>query len=273
MKQSVLFVVFLAILPFYVIAQGRNNNNGSYRGGREGRGNNSSFNVVGEIGSALTMFSESGDRFYLILNGVKQNTYPQTRIRIEDLPDVVNDIQIIFDDNRTPSLSRRIAFTDPVEGKAVNLVMKVTRDRQGIARLAFHKLTPLESNYRGETGEYIMHYGHDDQPRQIVNTPAPPPPPTAMDNQTFLEVKQAIKGSGWDDGKLSTAKTILNTNYVTTDQVIEICKLFSWDDNKLAFAKYAFKKTVDNNNYFRVNAVFDWDSNKQALNNYVNANR
>lgn len=256
-----------------------NNNQGGQRGNyQDNRGGGSGYDMNCEAGSALTIFSEQGEKFLLIINGVKQNNYADSRIRIEGLPQVTNDIQIIFDDNATPSISKRITFVDPVEGKAVNLTMRLERDRNGRPRLAFHKLTSLEREYRGERGEYIMHYGADagHTPRQVNTTPPPPPPPpmpTPMDGQSFAAAKQAIKGTSWDDTKLSTAQSIANNNYFTTDQVIEICRLFTWDESKLAFAKYAFKKTLDNNNYFKVNSVLSWDSDKTALNDYVNANR
>ncbi len=247
-----------------------------YNYNRDRRGNNGGGGKVyyGEAGSALTIFSESGDQFQLILNGVRQNSYPQNRIRIEDLPQVENEIQIIFDDNVTPSITKRIAFLDPVDGKAVNLTLKLVRDRGGYPRLCFHKLTSLEQHYYGEQGEYIMHYGHDDiRNGGRNNVPPPPPAPMAMDNATFSAALQSIKSSNWDETRLSTAQTIANNNYFTTDQVILICKVFSWEENKLAFAKYAFKRTIDNNNYFKVNTVFSWDDNKKALNDYVTANR
>ena len=281
MKKSTLVLLLIVALPILAVAQQkRGNGNGNGYGNGHGGGPRSGYynEPQGEPGSALSIFSDNGERFFLILNGIKQNSYAQSRIRIEDLPNVVNDIQIIFDDNRTPAISKTVTFMDPIEGKAVNLAMKVVRDRSGYARLAFHRMNTLERDYRGEQGEYIMHYGRDNYggPRQ-TNVPPPPPQvpaaPLPMDNQSFAQAKQAIKGSAWDETRLSTAKTIFTTNYLTVDQVIEVCKIFSWEDSKLDFAKFAFKRTVDNNAYYRVNSIFTWDSNKTALNDYVNANR
>lgn len=131
-----------------------------------------------------------------------------------------------------------------------------------------------------------MRYGADNGIRGVrergmehKRNDAPPPPPAApagpvaMDPQTFESARQAIAGNSFDDGKMSTAKTIAGANYLTTDQVITICQLFQWDESKLDFAKFAFKRTVDNNSYFKVNAVFQWDDSKQKLNDYVTQNR
>ena len=271
-----LSLIAVLLLSSTIVVNAQEGRGGEHREGRPGEGR--MMNV--ETGSALTVFSESGDRFYLILNGVKQNSAAQNRVRIEALPQVENEIQIIFDDNATPEISRRISFADPVDGRAVNLTLKIVRERDGRAKLVFFKLTPLEHEYRGEQGEYIMRYGHDEQRilsggnTTVIVQPAPTPPaPAAMDAASFADAKQAIAGNSFDDGKLSTAKTIANTNYFTTDQVIEICQLFSFDDSKLAFAEYAFKRTVDNNSYFKVNSAFSFDATKTKLNDYVNKNR
>ena len=273
MNKKVLLLLIIA-LPLLAVAQQKRNNygHGGPRGGY--------YEMQGQPGSALTIFSENGERFFLILNGIKQNAFPQSKIRIEDLPNVVNDIQIIFDDNQTPAINKTITFMDPVEGKPVNLGMKLVRDRSGYAYLVFNRMNSLEHDYRGEQGEYIMHYGRDsrdpryDHGAHQVNIPPPPPPaPMSMDNQSFADAKKAIAGSSWDETRLSTAKTIFATNYLTTDQVMQICKIFSWEDSKLDFAKFAYKKTVDNNNYFKIGSIFSWDSNKTALNDFINANR
>ena len=287
MKQKLLLVAMMA-LPLFSIAQDRRsgnnnhggNNHGGGNGGGRGYGNGQGSGygqLVGVPGSALSVSSENGERFFLMLNGIKQNTYSQSRVRIEDLPYVVNDIQIIFDDNRTPAISKTITFMDPVEGGPVNLSMRIVRDRDGYARLTFGRMNNLERDYRGEQGEYVMHYGRDNgrnnAPVQVVTTPPPPPPPMPMDNQSFAAALQSIKSSAWDETRLSTAKTIATGNYFTVDQVIAICKVFNWEDSKLDFAKFVYKRTLDNNNFFRIGNIFTWDSNKTALNDFINANR
>ena len=279
MKRNTLLILCMMIMPLMSFGQDRKGYNHGDRGNNnhDGGGRTSTF---GQPGSALTIFSENGDYFYLMINGIKQNMNAQTRVRVEALPMVTNDIEIIFDDNRTRAIHRTINFVDPVDGQAINLTLKIVRERDGDAKLRFLRAQPLERGYRAEQNEYVMSYGKDNhtQPTQvIVNTPPPPPPapvgPSPMDNRSFDDAIQAIKGASFDESKLSTAKAIANTNYFTTDQVMTICQQFAFDDSKLAFAKYAFKKTLDNNAYYKVNSVFSFDSDKQALNDFVNKNR
>jgi hypothetical protein len=90
-----------------------------------------------------------------------------------------------------------------------------------------------------------------------------------MDQRTFDDVKQSISSASFEDTKLSTAKTILASNYISTNQVMEICQLFSFENTKVAFAKFAYSKTVDRNNYYKVGSVFDFDSDKKVLNDFI----
>jgi hypothetical protein len=276
MKNVKYSILMLLLVPMMSVAQ-------QYKdhevGGRGGYGSGRPRKMQ-EVGSALTVFAPSGERFLLVINGVAQNNYAESKVRVEGLPVVENDLQIIFENSSIRPIRRRIAFNDPIDMKAINMVLKVDFDNDGDVKLKLVKIQPLEREYRSEYGEYNMHYGKD-QPRVVqqqvvMATPPPPPPPAgpvAVDPRTFEDIRKAIASNSWDDSKLSTAKTIANTNFFTTDQVVVLCKLFQWDESKLDFAKYVFKRTVDNNNYFKVNSVFQWEDQRKELNDYVNKNR
>jgi hypothetical protein len=90
-----------------------------------------------------------------------------------------------------------------------------------------------------------------------------------MDFGSFNSAKESIKKASFEETKLSTAKTILGANCVSTDQVVAICKLFSYEASKLEFAKFAYGKTTDRNNYFKVGDVFSFDASKTELNEYI----
>lgn len=87
----------------------------------------------------------------------------------------------------------------------------------------------------------------------------------------FSAARKTIQDAAFDDSKLSTAKTIVSANCLTTDQVISICGLFNFEENKLAFAKYAYKYTTDPKNYFKVGSVFVFDGSKTELNEFISS--
>ncbi len=261
-----IFILFLSA-PVAVLAQ-----DGYVYNGRPQR----------EEPSTLSIFSENGAPFFLVLNGVNQNNVPQTKIRVEGLPQYGNDIEILFADNRTPGIRKTVNIADPVDGKAVNMTLKIVMGREG-ARLRFVKCSEIDHNYRPPHDEYVMSYGRPQQVTRTTTTitttnnndsyqpPAQPAGPPAVDRGTFAEMKKSIAAVNFDDTRISTAKTIIKNNYFTTDQVMELCRLFSFDDSKLDVAKYAYSHTVDANNYFKVANVFSFDANKQALNDYISS--
>jgi hypothetical protein len=62
----------------------------------------------------------------------------------------------------------------------------------------------------------------------------------------------------------------MKNNLFTTDQIIELCKLFSYDSDRLVFAKYAYDYCVDKNLYFSVGEVFRYSSDKNELMTFIN---
>jgi hypothetical protein len=46
-------------------------------------------------------------------------------------------------------------------------------------------------------------------------------------------------------------------------------KEFSFDKNRLEFAKRAYKNCVDKRNYYLLNDAFDFDSYARQLNDYI----
>ena len=90
-----------------------------------------------------------------------------------------------------------------------------------------------------------------------------------MKTNDFASAKNSVRSATFEDTKLSTAKSIIAANCLNSDQVVEICKLFDFEETKLTFAKLAYKKTTDQKNYFKVNNVFTFDNSKTELSNYI----
>ena len=50
---------------------------------------------------------------------------------------------------------------------------------------------------------------------------------------------------------------------------MQIANLFSFDDNKLEFAKFAYDYCIEPRNYFKLNGIFSFSSNADELSDYV----
>lgn len=95
--------------------------------------------------------------------------------------------------------------------------------------------------------------------------------PWPMNDNDFYNAKNSILSKSFDDSKLVIAKQIAGSNCLTSSQVRDIAKLFSFEDSKLDFAKYCYGYTFDLGNYYMVNDAFDFESTIDELNNYINS--
>ena len=91
----------------------------------------------------------------------------------------------------------------------------------------------------------------------------------AMKNNDFAQAKESLRREWFENTRLETAKQIIDQNYFTSKQVKEMVLLFTFENNRLDIAKYAYGKTVDKGNYFVMNDAFTFNSNKEKLSEYI----
>ncbi len=90
-----------------------------------------------------------------------------------------------------------------------------------------------------------------------------------MSDREFDQVKYAISKEWFENNRMISARTIMDNNYFTTCQVKEFMQLFSYENNKLEVAKYAYRKTVDKENYDQINDAFSCNSSKEELARFI----
>lgn len=274
-----------------------------------------------QMGGNLTVFSEDGDKFYLVLNGEKQNDEPQTNIKIEDLPQPYYSAKIIFEDKSLASISKSAIMIADADGHMMDVTYKIKKDKAKKVKLSYYSMIPVPQDFMAPPGMFVRQWHRPIQPdyrgggrNQMPNNntvgasvnvgglnmnvtitdPDMHMSSTQTTTQTttsttqssggfgntracrwpmsasdFAAAKRTISQSSFDDTKLTTAKSIVSNNCLSTDQVVQLCNLFSFEDNKLAFAKFAYMYTTDPRNYFKVNDVFSFSSNKEELSEFV----
>ena len=268
----------------------------------------------------LTVFSEDGDKFYLFLNGEKQNDIPQTNIRVEELPQPYYRAKIIFEDQTLGEISKTLPVAD-ADDVMMDVTYRLRKDKNRKVKLNPYSSTEVVPEFVIPAGMYVRKFGQPqnnqvgyqtttttsantmnasvsvpgvnmnisiNDPNMVVTSTTTTttsssstggiktPPPSnnncsgwPMKQNDFDVAKRTINESSFDETKLSTAKSIASSNCLSSDQVTEICKLFSFEQSKLDFAKYAYKYTTDQKNYFKVNSVFSFSASKEELNKFV----
>lgn len=122
----------------------------------------------------LTIFSEDGDRFTLVLNGEQINDTPQTNLRVEDLTQPYYNAKIIFEDATKQSISKNNLMIADADGVFMDVTYKIKRDRNNASKMKmnFFSMIDVDPGFLPPANVQVIHYGQ------------PAPPPVAMGTVT-----------------------------------------------------------------------------------------
>lgn len=96
---------------------------------------------------------------------------------------------------------------------------------------------------------------------------------SVMTGREMEQVKESLRKEWFENNRLTSAKFILDRNNVTVAQVKELMSLFVFENNKLELAKYAYRKTVDQKNYYQVMDALTFSSSKDELARFIRESR
>ena len=103
----------------------------------------------------LTIFSEDGDKFFLVLNGEKQNTVAQANLRVEELPQPYYNAKIMFADSTIGSISKNnLLIADP-DGVMMDVTYKIRKDKTRKAKLNYYSAIAVQEDYIPPAGVYV----------------------------------------------------------------------------------------------------------------------
>ena len=136
---------------------------------------------------------------------------------------------------------------------------------------------PYADPYYYTTNNYttpILHAPHQQLSQPAVNVLNasqyyPQPCINSINSSGFNFMLQSIANQSFEQNKLQVAQQILQSNYLTSQQVFSILQVFNFEVTKLSFAKSAFNRVVDPQNYFVVNNAFSFSSSVSELNNFL----
>jgi hypothetical protein len=98
-------------------------------------------------------------------------------------------------------------------------------------------------------------------------------PGRGMSSQSFQSMMQTLRRESFDNTRLTLARQMIDRNSFETSQVREMLQLFSFENNRLDLAKYAYRNTVDRQNYHGLYDVFSYSSSRDELARYCNSFR
>ena len=283
----------------------------------------------------LTIFSEDGDKFTLILNGEIINDTPQTNLRVEDLNQPYYNAKIRFQDNTLTDVSKNNLMLTDVDGIFSDVTYKIKRDKNNKTKMKLNYFSsiPVRPDFIPPSNVHVIHYG---QPQPVIIqqvggvsqttttttsqnggtnigvgvnvggvnmgisindnmgngsvTQTTTTTSTSHTGGTIINHEEPIRGcngrlcmtsgnfnaalatikkQSFEDTRLKTAKQVITANCLNVDQIIQIANTFSFEDNKLDFAKFAYDYCIEPRNYFKLNGIFSFSSNVDELSDYV----
>ncbi|MFZ9386586.1 MAG: DUF4476 domain-containing protein [Chitinophagaceae bacterium] len=94
-----------------------------------------------------------------------------------------------------------------------------------------------------------------------------------ISGREFEQVKESLRKEWFENNRLSSAKFIIERNNMTSTQVKELMLLFTFENSRLEIAKYAYRQTVDKQNYYKLNEALTFNSSKEELARFIRESR
>lgn len=356
------------------------------------------FSVAAQGSASVTFFAQEGEKFWVIMDGIKQNEKADANVRVTGLTKDNYQVKIIFADSKLGSFNKQV-YTRDVENKYADVTYKILKNKKGVyvaninsfseaapnntansSVVPFHTTetaaptetrpvttpgngnganinqnvnmtgtganssqtitTPDGDNVRmdmnmSETGGGVTIKDGDEtinmnlglnmpgmgQPsgnvqgsssttvtqttttttttysssggsantnntRPVQTSPAltqpvtntPPPANTNNGGCTFpasstdmSNLKGSIQKQSFADNKMNVAKNFIKNKCLSVAQIKEVMGLFSFEDDKLEFAKAAYDRCSDKENYFMVGDALTFSSSQDELMDFINS--
>lgn len=202
----------------------------------------------------LTVIAPRQQSFWLFIDDVLQNENPVHSICISDLwPDEFS-IRVELNNEQQNCAGQIVRLLQPEtfsiiqKGKCFGLDHSTVHVRPELTIDLVEQIEPIEPD--------VQNNFH-------------PIPGQGMNPKDYDEAYQMISKESFDNTKLILAKQVVSANSMSASQILGICKLFSFENNKLEFAKFAYRYCIEQNKYYLLNEAFSYDSSKRELDEYI----
>lgn len=260
MKKILVYLFILATLPAMAQYRGHGGHGGNNHPGQPSHQSQT---------SSLTIVAPRHQTFWLFVDDVLQNEQSVRSIRINNLWPDEYYIRVELDNREQICIGKYVDLHRP----------------QGFDIIERRGLYGFDANYGDVRPELVMdlYVGnvapvapapptpHHETVVPVPVSPMPPvqPEPVGMLPKDFDEAYAMIQRESFDDTRLTIAKQVVASNPMRVSQIMQIARLFTYENNKLEFAKFAYPYCVEQNKYYLLYEVFDYDSSKQELNEFI----
>lgn len=196
--------------------------------------------VKAQVINNLVVFCNDGERFTLILNGLKENSRPETNVRVEGLDLKVYEVKVIFENPKLKDVNTTLTFYR-TNKECVFALNKKGSKKHTMDYVSEKDIIPQAVQPSAPVQASAPSYSNAQAPATNISTPAPSTP-TVSPFQALLD---NILAQVTESGKLNTANAALEVMTFSLDEIKQILPLFASDQTRLAFAKQVYTKIKD----------------------------
>lgn len=249
----------------------------------------------------LTVFSEDGLPFYLILNGIRQNEQPQTNIRMEALTADYYAAKVIFNDQTLGEIEKKFLNITGPECKPCDVTYKIKYDKKGNLTMKPFNFSSLATAPPPPANVQVIHYNTTPMPAPVLGVQITETTTTHTTGSSD-NVSMGVNVGGFNMGvnvnvndgyggttQTTTTTTTTMTNVTPAQPVVQepVCPQMtsssynallstmeqkSFDDDKLTVAKQAASSNCMTANQIKgVMSAFGWEDTRVDFAKYAYA--
>lgn len=121
-----------------------------------------SFSALAQIASSVVVFSQEGEKFNVIVDGIRQNDTPQTNVKVTGLTAPNYLFKVIFEDQSLPSIDQNVMTRD-VDNIPQDITYVIKKNNKGVYVMRVNSFAAATGNVTAEPNQYAA-------PIMVVNT-------------------------------------------------------------------------------------------------------
>ena len=221
----------------------------------------STFVIEAQNYGKITVYSKDNQTFLISFNGVRWSNDWHNKAVVEYADETDYRVKVWLPRNTNPI---NFNITSSPGYETVYILEKDQYDAYALT---------LESKFKmGSNPNPPSNPGPTVTPTPTVAATPVVPVIKEMEELDFRARINTVKNESFDDKKLAKAKFVFSDQYFSSSQAAEFVKVFSFDSKKVEAGKFAYPKTVDKKNYYKVVDVLTFDSYKKDLQNWIMKN-
>jgi hypothetical protein len=251
--------------------------------------------------SNVVLFTENGEKFKVILNGIRQNARPETNVKITSLNAEYFKVKIVFENQTIGEKNFNLAIEQGMESS-----YSIKKNSKGEYVLRLVNTVPVNQSLNSVPNQSVVVYSANPSAlpsNQNVNQQEETkvdvkPIENVVSNETisqntvflkgysgltgcsapmiesdFIDFKKSIESIKFEDAKMNAAKNGIGIQCFLVSQIRELMQLFSFEETKLELAKYAYPFAYDIGNYSKLNDVFTFETSIEEINAFIQSKK